>query len=120
MSAAPHLTLHHTHHRDVTLIRAAGELDMTTGPLLLTRSRQLLADGHHRLILDLEDVFFCDSSGLGTLISIWRLATADGGSLILSALPARLNRLLKVTGTHTFLNAYPTADDALNAQRPPL
>ncbi|MFD3513924.1 STAS domain-containing protein [Streptomyces sp. NPDC058663] len=74
-----------------------------------------MADGHPHLVADLGGVTFCDSSGLGALIGIWRCAKEANGSLTLAAIPDRLGRLLHVTGMDTLLPAHPNVDAALTA-----
>jgi anti-sigma B factor antagonist len=81
------------------------------------RALELIAAGHPDLVADLAGVTFCDSSGLGALIGIWRCAKDADGSLTLAAIPDRLSRLLSVTGMDTFLPTFPGADAALAARR---
>ncbi|MFD3723053.1 STAS domain-containing protein [Streptomyces sp. NPDC058674] len=70
---------------------------------------------HRHLLLDLEAVTFCDSSGFNALIGIYRCAKEAEGSVTLAAVPDRLERLLNLTGLSTLLPAYPTTAQALNA-----
>ncbi|GAA1545095.1 hypothetical protein GCM10009730_62710 [Streptomyces albidochromogenes] len=79
------------------------------------RALEQIASGHPDLIADLTGVTFCDSSGLGALVGIWRCAKDASGSLALAAVPDRLGRLLSTTGMDTLLPAYPSADAALGA-----
>ncbi|MFV0132852.1 STAS domain-containing protein [Streptomyces sp. HMX87] len=108
------LTPQHT-DGDLVLADITGELDLTTAPGLRAQALDLVERGHRHLILDLEAVTFCDSSGFNALIGIWRCATAADGTLVLSAVPDRLQRMLNLTGLSTLLPAYPTAADALTA-----
>jgi anti-sigma B factor antagonist len=53
-----------------TVIRPAGErLDLEVAPEFRTAMLQLIKSGHRNLVVDLEDIVFIDSSGLGTLVS---------------------------------------------------
>ncbi|MFD3513078.1 STAS domain-containing protein [Streptomyces sp. NPDC058657] len=106
-------------HTDGTLavITLSGEFDIAAAPAVRARALDLLADGHPDLVADLAGVTFCDSSGLGALIGIWRCAKEAGGSLTLAAIPDRLERLLSVTGMDTLLTAHPSAEAALAAHR---
>ncbi|MFV0136738.1 STAS domain-containing protein [Streptomyces sp. HMX87] len=109
------LTPQHTDD-GLALAGIAGELDFSTAPDLRTQALALIEQGHRHLILDLEAVTFCDSSGFSALVGIWRCATAADGTLVLSAVPDRLQRMLDLTGLSTLLPVYPTAADALTAR----
>ncbi|WP_329201643.1 MULTISPECIES: STAS domain-containing protein [unclassified Streptomyces] len=108
------LTAQHT-EGDLALAHVAGELDMATAPRLRAQALALIEQGHQHLILDLEAVTFCDSSGFNALVGIYRCAKAAEGTLVLAAVPDRLERLLDLTGLSALLPAHPTAAHALVA-----
>ncbi|CAM5712203.1 hypothetical protein SHIRM173S_08541 [Streptomyces hirsutus] len=70
------------------VLRVSGELDLMTSPVLRQRVHDVVAEGRHRLVLDLSEVWFCDSSGVGVLIATRRLLRSCQGSLRL-ILPAQ-------------------------------
>ena len=110
-----HLTLQET-HGPLTVAALSGEIDFHTAPHLHTSGIDLIEQGHHRLILDLTGVSFCDSAGLSALIRLWHAAQGTGGSLALAAVPERLMRLLTLTGLDTVLPIHKTAAEALAAR----
>ncbi|MGV2917477.1 STAS domain-containing protein [Streptomyces alfalfae] len=114
MTDAFHIDVPHT-DGTLAVITLSGEFDITTAPAVRARALELIAAGHPDLVADLAGVTFCDSSGLGALVGIWRCARDADGSLALAAIPERLGRLLSVTGMDTFLPAHPSADAALAA-----
>ncbi|AYN43330.1 anti-sigma factor antagonist [Streptomyces dangxiongensis] len=116
MTDAFHIDVPHTDGA-LAVLALSGEFDITTAPAVRTRALELIANGHPHLVADLSDVTFCDSSGLGALVGIWRCAKDADGSLTLAAIPDRLDRLLSVTGMDTFLPAYPSAEAALAASQ---
>ncbi|MEU8843104.1 STAS domain-containing protein [Streptomyces roseus] len=108
------LTAEHT-EGDLALAHVAGELDIATAPRLRAQALALIEQGHRHLILDLAAVTFCDSSGFNALVGIFRCAKATDGTLVLAAVPDRLERLLNLTGLSALLPAHPTAAHALVA-----
>ncbi|CAM5284701.1 hypothetical protein STENM327S_02665 [Streptomyces tendae] len=55
------------------VLQVSGELDLVTSPVLRQRVHDAVAEGRHSLVLDLSEVLFCDSSGVGVLIASRRL-----------------------------------------------
>lgn len=108
------LTAQHT-EGDLALAHVAGDLDIATAPQLRAQALALIEQAHRHLILDLSGVTFCDSSGFNALVGIYRCARTADGSLVLAAVPGRLERLLDLTGISTLLPAHPTAAHALVA-----
>ncbi|MFE6483049.1 STAS domain-containing protein [Streptomyces sp. NPDC057757] len=108
------LTAQHT-DGDLALAHITGELDVATAPHLRAQALALIEQGHRHLILDLAAVTFCDSSGFNALVGIYRCAKTADGTLVLAAVPDRLERLLDLTGLSTLLPAHPTAAHALVA-----
>lgn len=107
-----------TAHADgpTAVVTIGGDIDIETAPALRNHGLELIARGHPHLILDLTHVTFCDSSGLNALIGILRCAMAANGSLTLAAVPARMVRMLDLTGISTALPSYPSTDAAMDAR----
>jgi anti-sigma B factor antagonist len=80
-------------------VRAAlgGELDLTTAESLQDQVRTLLEDGATLVRLDLGDVAFVDSTGLGALVQSHRLAGEHEARLELTNVPDRVRRLMEIT-----------------------
>jgi anti-anti-sigma factor len=75
-----------------------GELDMSTAQCLVDRLRPVALAGRD-LVVDLAGISFFGTAALTALAELDRRATAAGGSIRLSQLPAPVWRLLAVTGT---------------------
>jgi anti-sigma B factor antagonist len=97
------------------LLRATGELDLYAAPDLKRRLARAIDDGKTRIVVDLTDAMFMDSTALGVLIgALKRLRVRDGALAIASEQPSIL-RILDVTGMDQVLDLHPTAADALAA-----
>ncbi|MFH0520889.1 STAS domain-containing protein [Streptomyces sp. M41] len=105
------------------VLQVSGELDLVSSPVLRQHIHDVVAEGRHSLVLDLSEVMFCDSSGVGVLIAARRLIRSCQGSLRL-ILPAQgaadgshVNRVLGALGVRRLFEVYPdvtaaVADDA--------
>ncbi|MFI5178898.1 MAG: anti-sigma factor antagonist [Vicinamibacterales bacterium] len=67
------------------------------------------------VVLNLADVSFLDSSGLGLLVRLMATMQRARGGLKLCALPPRVTEILRMTRLHTTLASYPTDADAIAA-----
>jgi anti-sigma B factor antagonist len=77
--------------------RLAGDLDIVTSGDVKRELAQLVDAGHTSLVLDLSDVGFVDSSGLGALVAIHRHAESQGGRFAVRAVPPQVQRLFQIT-----------------------
>lgn len=82
---------------DEVIVEVRGELDTATAPLLQDLLDQLMAAGARRVVVDLSEATFVDSTGLGALLSAHRRMQADHGQLVLSQPLPATRRLLELT-----------------------
>jgi anti-anti-sigma factor len=92
------LTLHlHTYAwEDATVVRCTGRLTAETSPHLKTEVKALLPH-KRRLILDLSELGYMDSSGLGTLVGLYISAKGAKCEMQLLNLSPRIRELLSMT-----------------------
>lgn len=96
-----------------TLCRPVGELDAYTVPDF-RRSLGELAT-HPQVVIDLSDVPFMDSAGLGALIGGIRRARENGGEVAVACSRPTLTRLLHTTGFDRIVPVTDTLDEAVAA-----
>lgn len=98
---------------DYTLCRPVGELDAYT----VTDFRQSLGElaTRPRVVIDLSEVPFMDSAGLGALIGGIRRARENGGEVAVACRRPTLTRLLHTTGFDRIVPVTDTLDEAVAA-----
>lgn len=100
---------------DVTVIDAAGRITLGEGASAFRDViRDLAAKGDKKLLLNLAEVSYIDSSGIGELVSGFTTVTNHGGSLKLVGLSKRVKDLLQITKLYTVFEAF---DDEAQAVR---
>ena len=99
------------------VFRLAGELDLATVDTVRAAVEESCRSGA-RVVLDLSEVGFCDSTGLGMIVGLYRRAATAGGDLQLCALQPRIRNLLEVSGVDRVIPVHNTAEDALAAPGP--
>ena len=99
------------------VVRAGGEIDANTVHGFhdaVTEAAGLAS----RVVIDLADVSFVDSSGLGALIVARKTARDDGGSMSLVSPPPVVRRLLGSTQLHDVFAIYDSLSEAIAASEP--
>ena len=81
----------------LTIIKPAGVLDSIQANELRHQLTELLASGHNLVMLDMADVNFIDSSGLGALIIALKMLRTAGGDLYLCSIAEPVRSLLSMT-----------------------
>jgi anti-sigma B factor antagonist len=103
-----------TEDRQVQLFLLGGTLDVATSPTLRAALLEAADHNNHEIVVDLSQLEFLDSTGLGALIGAHRRATEHHGSVRLVAHDGQILRLLRITGLLEVFAVYPSVDAALS------
>ena len=101
---------------DVSVLELSGKLTIGE-PVLLLRDtlRSALTDGERKFILNLGDVNYIDSSGLGELVSSYTTIRNKGGDVKLLKLTSKTKDLLQMTKLLTVFDVYDDEGKAISA-----
>ncbi len=99
-----------------TVIAASGEIDVAAAPALRTRLTELVEDGDVQVVVDLEEVDFIDSTGLGVLVGAVRRARSAAGDLRLVCTNSRLLKVFDVTGLDEVFTIAASVEEAVQAR----
>ncbi|MFE1290245.1 STAS domain-containing protein [Streptomyces sp. NPDC058751] len=95
----------------IVVVTVSGAIDRAgVAPLV-----QALAPGGPRVVVDMGQVSFMDSSGLNALLAAHRDLVRAEGWLRLAAVPASVRRILRITGVEAVIPSYPGLREALTA-----
>lgn len=86
-----------TESDDGVLVKMTGQLDAGTVDPAKQKLEQLLKDGHNHFSLDLSDVTFIDSTGLGMLVGLLKKVRVGEGDVLLSGLRAPVRKIFELT-----------------------
>ncbi|MCU1488829.1 MAG: anti-sigma-factor antagonist [Acidimicrobiaceae bacterium] len=89
-----------------------GEIDVMTAPRLHGALAELVAEAPSSLLVDLANVSFVDSTGLGTLVVAHRHLEERGGTLRLVSVPGNVLQVLDVTGLTSRFHIFPDMESA--------
>jgi len=100
----------------VTVLALAGRVVLgDESSQLRTKIRALLAGGKKKLVLDLAEVKYIDSAGLGTLVAGYTSAQNQGANIKLANLTKKFDEQLHITKLVTVFDVYATADEAVKS-----
>ncbi|HUX07215.1 MAG TPA: STAS domain-containing protein [Acidobacteriota bacterium] len=75
----------------------------------------LVESGKRQILIDLSGVEYIDSFAVGFIMDMYRRLSAQGGSLRLSGLQARVKKILTITRVDNVIDIHPNIDDAIKA-----
>ena len=98
---------------DAALVEAAGELDFYTSPVFQRCLMRAVEQRVSRVIVDLTQVSFMDSSALGALIGATRNFAQQAAELSVVCPPGNVARVIAISGFDRVFATYATRDEAL-------
>ena len=102
----------------VTVLDLSGRITMGEGDTLLKdKLHSLLHQGKKNLLLNLAQVSYVDSAGLGALVAAYTTVTREGGNLRLVGITRKLQDLLSITKLLTVFETFDTEDEAMRSFR---
>ena len=100
---------------DVAIVAISGDITLSKGGdvILKDKIQSLLQQGYRKLLLDMGNVSYVDSAGLGQLVQVYATTSHLGGSLRLLNLTKRLKDLLVLTKLLTVFDTYEDEAEAI-------
>ena len=100
---------------DVCRIKIDGYLDSSTFPQLQDHLNRLLEENRKNCVLDLKDLDYISSAGLGVLMSILRQVQESGGDLKIVNMSEKIQRVFNLLGFSRMMRVYHSEQEALDA-----
>jgi anti-sigma B factor antagonist len=103
---------------DISIIDFSGKITLGEGSSMLRRTiRELIDNGQRKIVLNLYDVDYIDSSGIGELVSGYTTVRNAEGEMKLLHLTKRVHDLLQITRLFTVFDVQSDEDTALRSFR---
>ncbi len=102
--------------QDVTVVDLSGQIKLGEGSSVLRDTvKDLLLKGHKKILLNVGQITYIDSSGIGELISAFTSVRNQGGELKLLHLTKKVHDLLQITKLYTVFDVRDDEAQALAA-----
>ena len=102
---------------DVVIVTLSGELDVSVAHQLKSVLREVIEKGSKKLIADLKEVKFIDSSCLGVLVNAHKLALERQGAIKFAQANQQVRKIFELTRTDKHLSFFATIDEAKQSFR---
>ena len=100
----------------VTIVDVSGRITLGEGSSSVRDTlRDLIGKGEKKILLNLSDVSYIDSSGIGELVSGYTTISNQGGTLKLMGLTKRVKDLLQITKLYTVFDVHEEEAHALRS-----
>lgn len=101
---------------DVGVVKPEDEIVFeNSNPLKEETKRKLRNQEIEKLVIDLENVLYLDSSGVGYVISIFKYMRENNGKLVIADLNDKVKRVAELTRLDEIIEVYDDLDSALKA-----
>src|SRR5437764_461740 len=102
---------------DVVVVEISGKVTLGDGgdAMLKDKMRSLVQQGHKKVLLNLGDVSYVDSAGLGEIVQAYATLTKNGGKLKLLNTTKRIKDLLAITKLLTVFECHESEAEALKS-----
>lgn len=98
-----------------TVLHCAGEIDAASAGALRDAVHQVSADGVRAVALDMTEVTFLDSTGLGVVVGQLKTLRRQGGHLTVAVTAERVRRVFEITGLDRVFVLHESAEEAAAA-----
>ncbi|TVQ62621.1 MAG: anti-sigma factor antagonist [Phycisphaerales bacterium] len=96
---------------ETAVIRPLGDVDMSGSPELRASIRAAQNEGPRRVVVDLAEVAYMDSSGLATLVEAMKNAKASGSELILASMGEKVRAIFEIARLDAYFRIVGSVDE---------
>jgi anti-sigma B factor antagonist len=100
---------------EATVVEVSGEIDLHSAPQLRAELLKAVDAAHPKVVIDLAEVTFIDSTGIGVLVGALKRAREKGGALNFCGVQTRVKRVFEITGLMKALPLFDSRELALKA-----
>lgn len=99
----------------ILVLSFGGDIDVASAVTVRDALDRVIAAGHNRIVLDLDEVRFLDSTGLGVMVGRLKAVRDLDGDMHLVCTSARIARVMSITSLDEVFTIHASVDDALVA-----
>ncbi len=113
MAEAQNLEVKIDRMNGAVVLRPTGDIDLARSPAFRREIMAAQGEKPGRVVIDLRDVPYMDSSGLATLVEAMQFSRKNSVPLVLCGMQQRVRGLFEIARLHTVFRIVPGVDEAL-------
>lgn len=102
---------------DILIAKVKGELDHHTSDIFKESINNEYQKGYKNIILDLKDLNFMDSSGIGMILGRYKMVKDKHGTLAIVGANSQLFKVIELSGILRVINCYKSIEEAINGMQ---
>lgn len=102
-------------YKRCSLVTVVGRVDSNTAPRFEEALKNVLEEGQHNMVLDLNGVEFMSSAGLRGMVSSLKACKAGGGSLVVANPSNRVVEVMQLAGLTSLFNVFDDVTEAVGS-----
>ena len=99
--------------RDKVVLRVAGRMDAESTPVFEAQCESCIAEGFNSLVLDLSELMYVSSMGLGAIVRVAKQLRDDGGDVRICCVTGLVRQLFEITRLNHVFPAHDSLESAL-------
>ncbi len=99
---------------ELTIFDFEGDFDSRSAGSAKDQMREAIAEGHNRILVNLDGVNYIDSAGLGTLVSALKTVREQNGNIWLAGLTSHVRMVMELTRLHRVFEIFEDVEEALS------
>lgn len=98
----------------IVVLAPNSDIDMSRSPELRSVLRQEMGGGTHKVVVDLDEVEYMDSSGLATLVEAMRNASNAKSKLVICNMNPKVSAIFEIARLDSFFSIVTSRDEAIS------
>ena len=99
----------------IKLVTVHGDIDVYSSPKVKDALYEIIDKEAYRIVINLEDIRYIDSTGLGVLIGALKKVKGSEGNITIVCSNPQIKKVFTITGLVKIFGIYPNNDEAVNA-----
>ena len=98
---------------ELDILKLQGRLDAASAKEIKSKINELVKHDRIKIVMDLSDINFIDSTGLGCMVSCLRTVSKKGGDIKIAGLQAQVRAIFELTRLHRIFQIFDDTDTAI-------
>tara|TARA_E500000318_G_scaffold1676_2_gene2158 strand:- start:3567 stop:3917 length:351 start_codon:yes stop_codon:yes gene_type:complete len=98
----------------IVVLSPNSDIDMSRSPELRSVLRQEMSGDTHKVVIDLDDVEYMDSSGLATLVEAMRNAGSSNAKIVICNMSTKVSAIFEIARLDSFFSIVDSRDEAIS------